>query len=557
MKRLVFIVSLNTDESFQAVPLGAACIVSALRADSRIAAETDIRFRSFSQSEAGLSGLPVEEAGRRLADILAREAEAAGVTAGLIAAGFSVYVWNRPVLEAAALALKTRFPDMLLFAGGPEITACAETPAVFDWCIRGEGEEADRLLVNSWLDGAPSLPPGRIPVPLATLPSPWLDGTLDSVPIVRDGRGALWELSRGCPFSCSYCYESRGEKTVREIPLPRLEKELEYFSQKGIERIFVLDPTYNASKKRALSLLALIEQKAPDIHFNFEIRAELVDQDLAQAFSRIPCSLQIGLQTVNETSLSLVNRPVDFKKFAAGVTRLNTAGIVFGMDLMYGLPGDNLKGFKRSLDYAIARYPNNLEIFRLAVLPGTELHDRAESLGLVHDKRPPYLVTSTPTFPAHDLERAGRLARAVDYFYTQGRAVSWFLAALHPLDSRPSRFFAAFSGFPAYQNAVRRADEAEHRDIEAVQLAFLEAQYREAGLLPAFPLLRDLVCLNGAWTRALAEGETTELDLSWHPEDLFSPDALDIAGFSDGVCMEPCRVRVFSGPEGPDLAIEG
>ena len=178
--------------------------------------------------------------------------------------------------------------------------------------------------------------------------SPWLDGTLDSVPIVRDGRGALWELSRGCPFSCSYCYESRGEKTVREIPLPRLEKELEYFSQKGIERIFVLDPTYNASKKRALSLLALIEQKALDIHFNFEIRAELVDQDLAQAFSRIPCSLQIGLQTVNETSLSLVNRPVDFKKFAAGVTRLNTAGIVFGMDLMYGLPGDNLKGFKRS-----------------------------------------------------------------------------------------------------------------------------------------------------------------------------------------------------------------
>ncbi|HOF85212.1 MAG TPA: hypothetical protein PLP41_05830, partial [Treponemataceae bacterium] len=117
MKRLVFIVSLNTDESFQAVPLGAACIVSALRADSRIAAETDIRFRSFSHSEAGLSGLPVEEAGRRLADILAREAEAAGVTAGLIAAGFSVYVWNRPVLEAAALALKTRFPDLLLFAG--------------------------------------------------------------------------------------------------------------------------------------------------------------------------------------------------------------------------------------------------------------------------------------------------------------------------------------------------------------------------------------------------------------------------------------------------------
>jgi len=313
---------------------------------------------------------------------------------------------------------------------------------------------------------------------------------------------------------------------------------------------------HHSAAIRALSLLDLIGEKASDIHFNFEVRAELMDQELAKAFSRIPCSLQIGLQSVNETALSLVNRPVDFKKFATGITRLNNAGIVFGMDLMYGLPGDNLKGFKRSLDYAFARYPNNLELFRLAVLPGTDLHERAESLGLVHDKNPPYHVESTPTFPARDIERAARLARAADFFYTQGRAVSWFLPALHPLGVRPSRFLAAFSGFPAYQNAVTIHGDCDHRTIETVQLAFLEEQYREAKILHAFPLLRDLVQLNGAWTRALAEGETTELNLSWHPEDLFSPDALDIAGFCEQVCMEPCMVRVFSGPEGPDLEID-
>lgn len=544
MKRLVLIVSLNTDETFQAVPLGAACIVSALREDSRISAAADVQFSSFSLADTGTS----------LADRLVREVEHAGDHFDAIAVGFSVYVWNRPVLETAARELKKRFPEFLLFAGGPEITAGAETAGIFDFCIRGEGEEAARRLISTWLEGAPALPPERIPAILATLPSPWLNGTLDSIPVVQDGRGALWELSRGCPFSCSYCYESRGEKTVREIPLARLEKELDYFSRKGIERIFVLDPTYNASKKRALSLLSLIEEKASHIHFNFEVRAELIDQELATAFSRIPCSLQIGLQSVNEAALTLVNRPVDFKKFATGITRLNNAGIVFGMDLMFGLPGDNLKGFKRSLDYAIARYPNNLEIFCLAVLPGTDLFDRAASLGIVHDTKPPYHVISTPSFPARDIERAGRLARAADFFYTQGRAVSWFLAALHPLGVRPSRFLAAFASFSAYLD-TDKPGECEHRMIETVQLAFLETQYREAGILHAFPLLRDLVRLNGAWTRALAEGETTELELSWHPEDLFSPDALDISGFSEEVCMEPCRVRVFSGPEGPDLEI--
>ncbi len=554
MKRPVFIVSLNTDETFQAVPLGAACIVSALRSDSRIASGADIVFSSFSLSDSCLSGLPDKDAGVVIADRLVGELDRDLNQPGSAAIGFSVYVWNRPVLEQAARELGKRYPGILLFAGGPEITAGAETAGVFDWCIRGEGEQAVCHLISSWLDGNAVLPPERCTMDPDRLSSPWLDGTLDTSPVVREGRSAIWELSRGCPFSCSYCYESRGEKKIREIPLGRLEKELDYFTRKGIERIFVLDPTYNASKKRALALLSLIEEKAPRIHFNFEVRAELIDRELAEAFSRIPCSLQIGLQSVNEAALALVHRPTDFRKFSAGITQLNNAGVVFGMDLMYGLPGDTLKDFKRSIDYAIARYPNNLELFRLAVLPGTDLFDRAASLHVVHDQRPPYHVVATPDFPARDIERAERLSRAADFFYTQGRAVSWFLAALHPLGVRSSRFLAAFSGYTDFQEALQKG-VSDHRTIENIQLNFLETQYRDAGISHTFPLLRDLVRLNGAWTRALAEGETAELDLSWHPEDLFSPDALDIAAFSEQAFMEPCRVRVFCGPDGPDIEI--
>lgn len=61
--------------------------------------------------------------------------------------------------------------------------------------------------------------------------------------------------------------------------------------------------------------------------------------------------------------------------------------------------------------------------------------------------------------------------------------------------------------------------------------------------------------LNGAWTRALADGEKATLDLSWHPEDIFSPAALDLYAFMDTVCMEPCRVQIVPGPDGPDVTI--
>ena len=271
------------------MPLGAACII-ALRADSQCRRNGHAVPVLFA-IEAGLSDCQLKKPGGGW-QIFSPGSGSGGCDRRPGRGRFPCMCGStRSRSGGACLKTRSRTCSFCRRTGLP----LARNTGCFDWCIRGEGEEADRLLVNSWLDGAPSLPPGRIPVPLATLPSPWLDGTLDSVPIVRDGRGALWELSRGCPFSCSYCYESRGEKTVREIPLPRLEKELEYFSQKGIERIFVLDPTYNASKKRALSLLALIEQKAPDIHFNFEIRADSLTGSCASLFA-YSCSCRSGFR---------------------------------------------------------------------------------------------------------------------------------------------------------------------------------------------------------------------------------------------------------------------
>ncbi len=562
-KPLVCVVSLQVQTSFQAVPLGAACVVSSIRSDPSLGPRVETRLFDFSLEDDALAGRDPERAGAEIAKKIS--ALAPDVV------GFSVYVWNRRVLERAAEELKRLAPSVATFAGGPEVTADPGSFAVgkpFDHVVVGEGETAALALVTALTTGAaiPEAVANRrrsAPEDCRALSSPWLDGTLSDSPSVRDGRGALWELARGCPFRCAYCYESKGDKKVREFPLERLERELEYFVKSGIERVFVLDPTYNATRDRALTLLSLIEKKAGDIHFNFEARAERLDRDMARAFARIPCSLQIGLQSTNEEALRLVARPTNLKEFSRKIALLNDEGVVFGLDLMYGLPGDSLSTFRASLDYAINLYPNNLEIFRLAVLPGTDLRDRAAELGLSFAKAPPYLVESTPKFSSQDLGRAADLARACDVFYTQGRAVSWFLAALRPLKLKPSQFFQDFSGFLRDPSAAKIAPalrsptecEISQRDAERLQLAFIEKKYREKGKAFLWPVARDAIALNGAWTRALAEGETTTLELSYGPDDLFGPDAADFEYFAENACMERCRATVRPGPEGPEIDI--
>jgi radical SAM superfamily enzyme YgiQ (UPF0313 family) len=552
--------------------------VSALRSDRAVRERVSPELLEFTLEDPRFRGLPPREIGSLIArDIAARLAPSGDPSREPPIVGFSLYVWNRLALEAASRELKNLVPSVLTFAGGPEITANPFSPeeSPFDRQIRGEGETASAAFVRSILAPSPGSPRGDIArspevdssrcpdEDASSLPSPWLDGTLDGSEAVRTHRGALWELARGCPYACSYCYESKGSRKVRAIPIERLERELDRFVELGIERVFVLDPTYNASRDRALALLALIEKRAPGIHLNFEARAELLDRATVSAFSRIPCSLQIGLQSSNPEALKLVNRPADLPAFSKRIALLNEAGVTFGLDLMYGLPGDSFSTFRASLDYALALYPNNLEIFRLAVLPGTALADRGKELGLEWDRDPPYHVRSTPKFSAQDLARAASLARATDVFYTQGRAVTWFLSALAPLKLKPSQFLQDFAAYledgkasgAKGKRALSAGADLGHREAEELQLAFLSAKYREKGKAYLSLLAENVVALNGAWTRALAEGEESTLELAWHPEDLFSPESLDLEYFQENACMEGSRVRVFPTPDGPDYSV--
>ena len=93
----------------------------------------------------------------------------------------------------------------------------------------------------------------------------------------------------------------------------------------------------------------------------------------------------------------------------------------------------------------------------------------------------------------------------------------------------------------------------EHRDIEAIQLAFLEKEYGERGLAELWPLLRDIVRFEGAWTRAMADGETAVLELTHGPEALVDPPNADLRALSRLAKPRPSRVRLRPGRSGPSI----
>lgn len=536
----VICTTLLIEKSPQALPLGAACIATAIKNWPGLKDNVKVQLKAFSIEDDDFKKLDdTDKRAAFIADKIWEIAKGRESSEGMIVC-FSCFVWNVEILRRAAALLKAK--GAVTIAGGPEITAHPSFYKDFDYTVSGEGEITVPSLVMQILNKSNKSDKVIISQSpdLALVHSPYLDGIIDPA----EYEGALWELARGCPYKCSYCYESKGAKTVRLFPMERIKAELELFSKKKVPQVFVLDPTYNINKKRALELLRLIREKTPDTFYYFEARAELIDRELAREFTKIPCALQIGLQSANDEVLKLVNRPCDRKKFLKGISILNEEGVTFGLDLIFGLPGETFGSFRDGLDFALSLYPNNLEVFCLSVLPGTDLYDRAEGLGLVWEKDPPYHVIKNGKFSVEDMKKAEKLAKACSVFYNDGRAVPWFNSVCRVLRIKGSKLFEIFYDKKLAGNSDLE-NCCEHFKIEKVQLDFLKGLFAERKLDRYYRAAEDIVKFYGAISRTTDTGKSETITLNYNAEYVASDYASDIKWFAENLKPQPCRIQTF------------
>ncbi|MEA3543818.1 MAG: B12-binding domain-containing radical SAM protein [Thermodesulfobacteriota bacterium] len=404
---------------------------------------------------------------------------------------FPLYVWNRQKILQLSQRLRQKKPDLILLAGGPEASADSQkvmTSGALDGVIRGEGEVSFAELIIQFNAGkSPTEIVGFLPasqtsvtIPavavcpdLSILPSPWLTGQL---PLSKNC-GVLWEVARGCQFNCAFCYDAKGHQGVRPLSPERLRKELQLFAQQQVAQVWILDSTFNAPPERGKQLLEMLLEFAPRIHYHIEAKADFLDTNTIKLLSRLSCSVQIGLQSATVQVLQPLHRNLQPKQMERRLRQMSVAGITFGLDLIYGLPGDNHAGFEKSLDFTLQQQPNQVDIFPLAVLPGTELFEKQEKFGIRGESHPPYLLQSNKTYSEHDLHKSHLLAAATDIFYNRGRAVGFFLQLCHTLKSPPSRFLQQFGHWLGTHKNIKQQQILDAENWYPQNILPLQQQY--------------------------------------------------------------------------------
>lgn len=348
--------------------------------------------------------------------------------------GVSLYTWNSERSLHTVQRVKDHLPQLQVVVGGPEVqrdnTWVIEHGAV-DVAVLGEGEQtfADLLRCfaggRGWGLGVGDQATSLAAIPgiayrhndqvqftaeraalsdLQCVPSPYLLGYL---PVPADGM-LMVEISRWCPYQCSFCLYGRnmGPKLGnRYFDLPRIVAEIAWGRQQGIEKVHFVEANLNLVPVFWPLMHALHELNADrQMTFYAELRGEHLTDEVVRALDQANVRyVEVGLQTANPVALHASHRRTNLQKWAAGTRRLYEHNIDVFLDVIVGLPADDRAGVAETLDFIAREDLGPYDVFTLQVLPGTAVRQQAAQYGLKFQARPPYYVLETDRLSYRDL----------------------------------------------------------------------------------------------------------------------------------------------------------
>lgn len=353
--------------------------------------------------------------------------------AGCVA--FSCYIWNIDMVLKVASMLKKAKPDVRIILGGHEVMFDAEEVlkrnSFVDVVIRGEGEYVLKNYITainenrdlSTVDGITYRQDGKITVnPDSTLlcdlnDSPFVyEDCMDDY----DGKIIYYETSRGCPFGCTYCISGANSR-VRFLDAERVKKELKFFMDHKIPLVKFVDRTFNANLKRAKEIFRFIAQNPSDTVFHMELTGDNIDDETIEIISKVPkgkLRFEIGVQTTNPQTMEAIERKISFEKLSCVVKKLIEAGNVHvHLDLIAGLPYENLESFKKSFEDVISLRPNVIQLGFLKLLKGSKIRGQDSMFGYVYADSAPYEVISNDFMTFGDILEIKSVEENVERFY--------------------------------------------------------------------------------------------------------------------------------------------
>ncbi len=345
---------------------------------------------------------------------------------------FSCYIWNMEFVNRLAELIKLVDPNIEILYGGPEVSYEGKEfleNHEGEYVIVGEGEKTFREFVlyklgEGKIEDIKGLNYKRAGKVFENPKRPEMDMNELVFPYTYEedinNKIVYYEASRGCPFKCKYCLSSVMHG-VRFLDVERVKKELKYFMERGLKLVKFVDRTFNCNREYTVELLKYLSEQDTETRFHFEVAADLLTEEQIEILNNAPkgrFQLEVGVQTTNNEVLHNINRYITYENIKEKVLKVAAGkNVMQHLDLIAGLPGEDLESFKKSFNDVHAIRPDEIQLGFLKLLKGSSMREEAEKWGIVYSPYAPYEIIRSKDISYEELLLLKKVEAMVDKYY--------------------------------------------------------------------------------------------------------------------------------------------
>jgi oxygen-independent coproporphyrinogen-3 oxidase len=183
-----------------------------------------------------------------------------------------------------------------------------------------------------------------------------------------------------CAFYLEIHREDRAETFVRSLLREiRLSTQQHVAAGRPIQSVYLGGGTPTAlTAAQLLTILSEIRRHltlTSDCEITVEAHPSTISrQDLVQLFQAGFTRISFGAESMEDDDLTRLGRPGSVDQTVVAVAEARAAGFTnINLDVMYGLPGQSLEGWQRTLTHCLTLAPSHLSCYALTVEEGTRL----------------------------------------------------------------------------------------------------------------------------------------------------------------------------------------
>ena len=338
--------------------------------------------------------------------------------------------------------IKESFSYIKIIVGGPHVSALPnetikENPFI-DYIVCGEGEKAiveivENLPANQVIRCRDTENLDELPKPARHLVD--YENYKYAMPCKGLVKMDVIESSRGCPFLCTFCYNSNRVVRYRDAALVVDEIEESYKKEK-IKCIMFFDDTLTVSKKHIIALCDEIIKRRLNkkIQFYGNTRANTTDEEILIKMKMAGfAEISLGVESGNPVILKEIKKGATLEQYVKSYKLLYRFGFQTRASFIVGFPYETHESVSDTIKFA-----KKLDVMRatcniLTPYPGSEVYRQAlEGKGIYllckdwrEFKRWGTSVVKTDCLDKNDLEFYQK--KFLIKFYTQPKVILYHI----------------------------------------------------------------------------------------------------------------------------------